>query len=65
MSTAEQLTGGWTDAQIRNKTEAEIQHLLDQNQNVLSTLRNSVREQAGRVNDLQDILARKRAIGGQ
>ena len=59
----EPVTAGWTDTQIRGKSLAEIQAQIDTGEKGLASLKETIRAEEKRVDDLRLIKARKLQIG--
>lgn len=57
-------TDGWTDTQIKNKTLAELDAMIQQHETVLETLEETLREQRNRIRQFERIRRRKEEIGG-
>lgn len=56
-------TGGWTDDQIRGKSESEIKEMINQQDILIDTFRTNLRDSEDRLYDLRAILRRKQQIG--
>lgn len=60
----ERKTAGWTDEQIKNKTVAEFDAMINSAQLAIDSLEATVRDQKERVVDLQRIRGRRTELGG-
>ena len=60
----ERKTAGWTDEQIKNKTVAEFDAMINSAQLAIENLEDTVREQKERAMDLQRIRGRRVELGG-
>lgn len=59
----EVITGGWTDSQIRGKSEQEILAMVEGCERLIETLRQNVRSEEDRLYDLRAIQRRKQQLG--
>ena len=59
----EVITGGWTDTQIRGKSEKEIISMINGCEYLIDTLRQNVRNEEDRLYDLRAIHRRKQQLG--
>lgn len=60
---AEVVTGGWTDTQIRAKSSQEIDAMINSGQMGLDSLRDTIRKEEQRINNLYLIKQRKLLLG--
>lgn len=59
----EPKTAGWTDTQIRNKTVADFDLQINSEELAVQKLRETVKAQEDRINDLRRIRARRMELG--
>jgi hypothetical protein len=59
----ETVTHGWTDTQIKGKSEGELQSMITQRETGLAVMVKSVDNERNEVSKLKDILERKQQIG--
>ncbi len=60
----EVLTAGWTDDQIRAKSMQELDAMIVTGEKGLQNLKDTVRKEEARIDDLRRVKGRKLALGG-
>jgi len=58
------LTAGWTDAQISAKSMKELDAMIESGLKGVESLRDTVRKEEARIDDLRRVRGRKLALGG-
>ena len=59
----EMVTAGWTDTQIRNKSLAEIEDLIRQNELAVESMGKAIAQQRNQINNIKAVRQRKLIIG--
>jgi hypothetical protein len=59
----EMVTAGWTDTQIRNKSLAEIEDLIRQNELAVESMEKAIAQQRNQINNIKAVRQRKLIIG--